>query len=43
MEITKLMYKKLKEKYSKKADIYLSYLIEKAFKYKRYTVARYLI
>lgn len=43
MAVTKIMYKKLKENYNKKADIYLSYLIEKAFKYKRYSVARYLI
>jgi len=41
--ITKILFKKLKEKYPKRADLYLSYLIEKAFKYKKYIVARYLI
>jgi hypothetical protein len=33
----------LRLKYEKKSDKYLSFLIEKAFRYKKYVVARFLI
>ncbi len=43
LEITRRIHMVLKLKYEKKCDNYLSFLIEKSFKYKKYDVVKYLI